>query len=164
MRFMGRHLNTCKSFVSKYLSRPWAIEDGVPKASVDSAATNLGILIPGALRDFYISVGAVEDLCSVHNHILRPEALGMEEGYLVFADENQSVVSWGISKADLRRSDPQIWQRNNNSEEWYAEEKSLLQFLTSMFDWYAELGVWKHQSDLLRQGRPVCSPKTRERP
>ena len=58
-------------------------------------------------------------------------------------DENQSVVSWGIKKKDLRKTDPETWQRNNSSEDWYAEEKTFTELVTSMFDWYQGLGVWK---------------------
>ena len=49
----------------------------------------------------------------------------------------------GNQKKDLKKADPETWQRNNSVEKWYSEEKSFLELLTSMFDWYKGLGVWK---------------------
>jgi hypothetical protein len=40
-------------------------------------------------------------LCSIHNNVFSPKDLDFEDGYLMFMDENQSVVSWGIKKKDL---------------------------------------------------------------
>ena len=91
-----------------------------------------------------MSAGAVRDLCSIHNVILHPKGLNFEEGYLIFMEENQGVVSWGIKKKDLKKTNPTTWQRNNTSEDWYSEEKSFIELLTSMFDWYKGLGVWEH--------------------
>ena len=50
------------------------------------------------MRDFYLCVGAVDDLCSIHNVILPPEDLDFDGGYLMFMDESQSMVSWGIKR------------------------------------------------------------------
>jgi hypothetical protein len=95
------------------------------------------------LKCFYLTAGAIQEICSIHNVIFGPEDLEVDEGFLIFMEENQSVVSWGIRKRDLKKSDPVIWQRNNASAEWYSEEKTLAGLLESMFDWYESLGVWK---------------------
>lgn len=144
---MGDHVKACKYFVERYLGRPWTAADGLPEKVVKKAEARLGAPLPAALRTFYISVGAVGDLCSIHNTISPPNDLAFEEGYLMFMDENQSVVSWGIKKKDLKKSDPAVWQRNNSSEDWYSEEKSFLELLTSMFDWYEQQGVWTSSSE-----------------
>lgn len=139
---MTKHAKSCKGFVEHYLGRPWTPADGFLEKDVKRAESRLGVPLPSALRTFYVCVGAVGDLCSIHNTIFPPKDLIFEDGYLIFMDENQSVVSWGIKKKDLRKSDPEVWQRNNSSADWYSEEKSLLELLTSMFDWYKQLGVW----------------------
>jgi hypothetical protein len=139
---MSNHAKTCKGFVEHYLGRPWTSADGLSEKDVKKAESRLGVTLPAALRTFYLSVGAVSELCCIHNTIFPPNDLSFEEGYLMFMDENQSVVSWGIKKKDLKMSDPEAWQRNNSSEDWYSEEKSFLELLTSMFEWYKQLGVW----------------------
>src|SRR5437867_3518320 len=94
-----------QAFIEHYLGRPWAAVDGLPEAKVQQAETRLGVALPAGLRSFYLSVGAVDALCSVHNRILRPEELTLEEGYLIFMDENQSVVSWGIKQTEIAHAD-----------------------------------------------------------
>lgn len=64
---------------------------------------------------------------------------------LVFADENQGVVSWGFREADLTEADPTVWQRNNDDEHWYDEELSLLAFLTELFDFAIGEEVEDHE-------------------
>ena len=95
------------------------------------------------MRSFYFSLGNVADFCSIHNFIFHPKDMVFEEGHLMFMDENQSVVSWGIKKQDLDKFDPKVWQRNNGVERWYSERKTVSELLVSMFDWYQKLGVWK---------------------
>ncbi len=150
---MSDRAKACKHFVEHYLGRPWTAADGLPEKEVKKAESRLGFPLPAALRTFYLSVGAVNDLCSIHNTIFAPKDLAFEEGYLMFMDENQSVVSWGIKKKDLKRSDPEVWQRNNSSEDWYSEEKSFLELLTSMFDWYKQLGVYAYLRHRLSSSR-----------
>ena len=140
---MKPRTETFKAFVQRYLGREWRAVDGLSEKVVEKAEARLGMKLPSSLKCFYLAVGAVPELCSIHNVIFAPNDLDIEEGYLIFMDENQSVVSWGIKKGDLRKADPIIWQRNNTSDEWYTEEKSLAGLLASMFDWYQSLGVWK---------------------
>lgn len=138
---MSKYAKVCEGFVHNYLGRPWVAGDGLPEKDVKKAESRLGIKLPTAVRTFYLSVGRVADLCSIHNYILPPKDLEFEDGYLIFMDENQSVVSWGIKKKDLKKADPEVWQRNNSSDEWYSEKKTFTELLTSMFDWYKQLGV-----------------------
>lgn len=140
---MGKHTNECREFVDRYLGRAWTAADGLPENEIKKVEARLGVKLPSALKGFHLTVGEVADLCSIHNVIFNPKDLAFEDGYLLFMDENQSVVTWGIKKKDLGKADPEAWQRNNSSEVWYAEKKSVLELLISMFDWYKELGVWK---------------------
>ena len=138
-----KHTKACRDFVDRYLGRAWKLADGLSEAVVKKAETRLGFPLPSALRSFFLSVGAVPELCSIHNIIFHPKDLEVDEGYLIFMDENQSVVSWGIKKNDLKKADPNTWQRNNSSDQWYSEDNTFLQLLASMFDWYKQLGVWR---------------------
>ena len=139
-------MKLCRELVGRYLRRPWTESDGLSKDEIEKAEARLGVALPPAMRSFYLSVGAVAQLCSIHNVIFHPKDLVFEDAYLMFMDENQSVVSWGIKRKDLKKADPEAWQRNNSSGEWYSEEQSFIECLTSLFDWYEELGVFKRQT------------------
>jgi hypothetical protein len=131
-----------RDFARRHLGRDTAGLDGLPAAVIDAAEASLGLRLPQALRAYYRVLGSVEVLNRGHNRIFGPEELTRDEGYLVFMDENQSVVLWGIRVEDCELDEPEVWQRNNTPpEEWYSEEKNLTELLDDMFRWYRTIGV-----------------------
>lgn len=130
-----------QQLVPKYLSRPWRRSDGFSLKSLREAELRLGIKLPQSLRDLYQSMGRVDALCKAHNVIRQPDQLVLEEGYLIFMDENQDVVTWGLPEGSVD-VDPIVWQRNNTPPtEWFSEKKPLTRLLAEMFEWYCEIGV-----------------------
>lgn len=92
----------------------------------------------------YGTLGAREEFCLVHNRLLSPDELVGGEDHLIFMEENQKVVSWGVRAEDLQRPDPEAWQRNNAPPvAWFSEEKTVSELFDSMLAWYAEVGVWR---------------------
>jgi hypothetical protein len=78
-----------------------------------------------------------------HNFVRDLNKIEIEDGHLVVMDENQSVVSWGIPLTNVSEADPIVWQRNNTPPvTWYSEEKTWSELLASMYEWYAETGIW----------------------
>ena len=128
--------------MARYLERKRVAADGIPELELRKAETKLGVQLPRSLRTLYLAIGAVRQLCSIHNVILGPKGLIIEDGYLLFMEENQSVVSWGMKVSSLAIDNPRVWQRNNSSGVWYPEDKTLTELLGSMFAWYEQLGVW----------------------
>ena len=118
---------------------------------------NLSFKLPIALREYYKTVGNVDELNNSQNfltdlkelpHILfdfrnQPEALfdveedwRNEEDFLIFMTENQSVVYRALKLDSLNEADPIVWQIVTNSPpEFYSEEKSFSEFIVEMFDW-----------------------------
>jgi len=121
--------------------------DGIALERVIAAGERLNVQIPRALSEFYTTLGAVNDLCAVHNWLKSPEELTIFEDHLYFMDENQSVVSWGFPLSALDQDDPVAWQRNNTEGKWYSEELSFSAFMKSMFDWYLEIGMWESEEE-----------------
>jgi len=125
-----------------YLGRGLARRDGLSEAVIARAEKLLGVRLPEALREYYACAGNASGLNEAHNHFRNPRDLYFEGEYLMFMDENQAVVSWGIKRADLGEADPVVWQRNNTPpEEWYSEEKSFTELMASMFEWYKSEGI-----------------------
>jgi hypothetical protein len=126
----------------RYLARDFAAEDGLPRAAVDEAQRRLGMRIPASLAYYYQRAGCCAALNALHHRLYAPAELLTDGGFIVFMDENQSVVSWGFRAADCHEHDPIVWQRNNTPpQEWYSEDKRFTRFLASMFDWYVETGI-----------------------
>ncbi|MEU2135245.1 hypothetical protein [Streptomyces sp. NPDC018352] len=121
----------------RYLGRLWRASDGLPACEVEAAEARIGSTFPASLRSFYLTAGACEELLNSYHEFVPIEELCAEDGHLVFANENQDVVSWGFRVEDLSRPDPQVWQRVNDGSAdppWYGEEKALADFLVEMFD------------------------------
>jgi hypothetical protein len=69
-------------------------------------------VIPRALFDYY-SVAGGHWINEHHDHLRSIEELEWMDDKLVFLDENQRVVYWGIDRPDLKTADPIVWQGVN---------------------------------------------------
>lgn len=108
---------------------------GYSPREVEAAEAELGLRIPEALRDYYLSVGKHE-LNRIHNRVLPPEDLSVSQGRLVFMEENQCVVFWGV-RARTTAIDPKVFQTMDVDDgDWRAETRCS-QFLPGMLCWYA---------------------------
>lgn len=90
------------------------------------------------MREYYLAAGEANRLNRAHNILFRPEELRFEQNYLIFMEENQAVVHWGIAMSDLAHPDPAVWQRvNGDSPEWYSEEMDFSTFIAKNLLWQA---------------------------
>jgi hypothetical protein len=115
---------------------------GYPPRTVEAAEARLGFAIPAALRDYYLSVGRHE-LNRVHNRLWPPADLAVSGGRLVFLEENQCVVYWGVRRRTTA-ADPVVSQTTDlDDPEWSAEVRCSL-FLPAMLCWYAAASWMPH--------------------
>lgn len=134
--------NLYEVLARKFLGRPPGRGDSTPESHLLAAEKRLGVHLPVSLRSYHRVAGRAKELNDVHNVLRSPDRIALEGGYLVFMDENQGVVSWGLRESDLAKPDPVVWQRNNTPPEaWFSERKRLFPFLTSMFAWYESVGI-----------------------
>ena len=125
-----------------YLGRHLLASDALSAQSAEDAERRLGHGMPMALKTYYSVAGAARHLNLAHHRLLPPPDIVIENEFLVFMHENQSVVSWGFRVQDLSQDDPVVWQRNNTPpREWFSEDLTFTKFLESMFAWYAEAGL-----------------------
>jgi hypothetical protein len=136
------YTDTFNALAVRHLGRRLGKRDSLSAASIEVAERRLGFRLPRAVRAYYLAAGSARDLNDVHNHFFSVSELYRDDSYLVFMNENQSVVSWGV-RIDDRHDDPIVWQRNNSSPTaWYSERKRFTAFMRSMFNWYARAGIW----------------------
>jgi hypothetical protein len=90
----------------RYLGRGFTADEGVPPAAVDEAQRRLGMRIPASLAYYYQRAGRCAALNALHHRLYAPSELLVDGGFLVFMDENQSVVSWGFRTTDCGEDDP----------------------------------------------------------
>jgi|SRR5262245_10588188 len=112
---------------------------GYPPRMVKAAEARLGFTVPEALRDYYLSVGRHE-LNRVHNRLWSPDDLEVAGGRLVFLEENQGVVYWGVRRRTTA-ADPVVSQTMDLDDGDWSEEVRCSLFLPAMLCWYAA-GSW----------------------
>ncbi|MDQ3803467.1 MAG: hypothetical protein M3416_06505 [Acidobacteriota bacterium] len=126
--------------VQRHLGRKPVPSDGSSDAELDEAEGRLGSRLPAAVRRYYRVAGNLVELNHAHNLLFAPSDLHMCEGFLIFMEENQAVVHWGIRAGELTEDDPDVWQRVNVvPPEWYSEEMTFSEFIVRTLDWQAGL-------------------------
>ena len=124
-----------RRLLERLLARGLERDDGVSHTRLSTAATRLGLALPPVVADFYRLAGAAPEL-QEHNRLRDPEALTVEDCYLVFMEENQRVVDWGLRLPVGGEADPEVWQRVNGDEpEWHAEGMPFSEFIVKNLAW-----------------------------
>jgi hypothetical protein len=122
------------------LGLPLRPEDALKPASLENIKLE-GFHLPLALREFYLVAGNEVVLNQSFNRLLAPEKIFVESGRIVFMEENQGVVYWGI-KPD--GSENPIVEQGINIEgkaiEWHSEDTDSAGFLEAMLCWQASFG------------------------
>jgi hypothetical protein len=131
-------LERYKEIVERILERDLLEVDGVSEEALAQAESRLGLRLPVALREYFLISGNADDANRMHNVLFRPDEFVLEDGYLVFMEENQAVVHWGIPVDHLHEPDPDVWQRVNGLEPvWYSEELPFSSFVIRNLEWQA---------------------------
>jgi hypothetical protein len=116
---------------------------GVPEAAIKKAEKKAEITIPPSLRDYYLVAGKEKTLNTIFNVLLPPENWEVHRGKLVFMQENQCVVVWGVSLKDKHAKDPDVFQTAPVDDEltaWRDEKSTCSQFLVFMLHLQAAYG------------------------
>ncbi|MGI4789407.1 MAG: hypothetical protein ACRYFS_11230 [Janthinobacterium lividum] len=123
------------------LMPPLGPGDGVPEAEIEAAETRLGVKMPTLLREFYALAGKREDINGVHNRLVSLENLKVDQNKLVFYEENQGVVLWGVDIQNLENIDPSVFMAEYQATlVWDADHNHLSAFLKAMLFWQAVNG------------------------
>jgi hypothetical protein len=126
--------------IQRHLGRKPRRTDGLSDAAIRRREKELGVKLPASLRAYYRTAGKLTQLNTMHNILYDLPGLLVEDGYLIFMEENQAVVHWCFRLSDLDQTDPDVWQRVNcEPPEWYSEEMPFSTFIARMFDWQAGL-------------------------
>lgn len=114
---------------------PLQTSDGLGDELVQVKMQQLGLKIPEALAQYYAVTG-LHWINKEHNRLGPLEELEWFGDKLVFMDENQWVVYWAISKADLCTPNPTIWQgANSDVIEWEDCGSRCAELIMAMWEW-----------------------------
>jgi hypothetical protein len=118
-------------------------EAACSSADIDDAERRLGFRLPGSLKEYYLVAGREKRINQFHNRLLPPEKLWIDSERVVFMEENQWVVYWGVPAARELMQDAAVFQgvnRRDQGIEWHPEADSCSTFLNVMAVWHASFG------------------------
>lgn len=98
----------------------------------------VGHALPACLVTFHAMVGGDPKFLIQDCRITPPASLGVDDGWLVIARENQGAVRWALAVDELGRPDPHVWQLGGRGKPTRASS-SLAAFLVQIAGWQASL-------------------------
>lgn len=127
--------------------------------------TRLRKKLPTKFRDYYLTLGKNKAINYTHNRLLKPIEIGFSrDNYLMFYEENQGAVCWGIKKQDLKLENPPVWGNYGSKEvpNWQVETKSITAFFLLMAVYNGTLGGLKYHANQLEIIAPKVVQKIKE--
>jgi hypothetical protein len=110
--------------------------DACSAQQIQKAERRLGVALPKALREYYALCGK-HKINRTHNRLLGLEDLFVAQGRLVFMEENQNVVYWGVPCRSAS-PDPPVFQAMDPEEgPWARETRCVSTFLAVLLCWQA---------------------------
>lgn len=121
--------------------------DSIDLSSITDAEKSLGVVVPVAFRDYYLIAGHEKRFNQCYNYLITPTKWRVENHQLIFMEENQSTVLWGISTNNLDSDDPPVSQTANCDKlEWYQESSRFSVFIAVMLHYQAVNGAFKYSA------------------
>jgi hypothetical protein len=126
---------------------------GLPLRAIKVAEKRIGARLPTALTTLYRRTGAAAALHQSHNTLVDLDHLGFADDHLIFYEENQGVVAWGVARANCLLDDPPVVQGQVGEDgvgwTFHPEFRSLSEFACAQGAWNAVqgglpfVGVWQ---------------------
>jgi hypothetical protein len=129
-----------KALCERLLGRSLQPADGIDLVRLSAAEQRLGVPLPPALRELYAYAGNVTCLMESFQRFPALEQLEIEDGKLIFLEENQGVCFWGVERGDQ----PMVSQRANENALWHSEELQLDEFLRIILYYQCAQGGYDH--------------------
>ena len=124
---------------------PLAADAGVATEDVAAAEERLGVRLPHGLRMLYERTGCLRSLHAAHNTLVALDELDFAGDHLIFYEENQGVVAWGIARPRLSEPNPPVDQGQPPRADggpwvFFPEFTSISEFLRCQAAWQAVQG------------------------
>lgn len=135
-------LEKFKGLVPKHLDDEWTPEESFTAEELRELLADselpANLRLPLVLEEFYRAVGKCEELMEAYHFFFDPDELVIEDGYLIFLEDEDERWVWGVESADLDVPDPLIHRRNNDKDEWSEEGATVSEFVFDLLEFSFE--------------------------
>ncbi|GGL94315.1 hypothetical protein [Glutamicibacter protophormiae] len=131
-------LEKFRSLVPKYLEDQWNEADGLTAGELADGLAESKVQIPFVLEEFYLALGNNDDFMEAYHYFFDPEELEIDDGYLLFLEDEEEKFVWGFKQSQLEVPDPIVYRRSNAKGNWVSEEGTFSEFTLDMFAWVFE--------------------------
>jgi hypothetical protein len=139
--------------ILRLYNQPQNTHDGFSEAQMVELEQKLGMRLPAVLRKYYCTLGKQPAINYSHNRLLQPgnEIEFSADRYLIFYEENQGVVYWGIKEEDLQLDNPPVWGNygSQGMPDWHQETDSTDAFFLLMAVYNGTLGGLRYNAHFL---------------
>lgn len=119
-----------QTIARKLLGRPLREADGIPLQEIEKAEEQLSVSMSDPLKQWFGLIGNVPVFMSGFQRVYTPATLILQDGKLIFMEENQGVCYWAV---DAKQHNARVYQAVSLIDpEWYDEGISLSDFLALM--------------------------------
>ena len=94
-------LEKFRSLVPKYLEDQWNEADGLSAGELADGLAEAKVKIPFVLEEFYLALGNNDDFMEAYHYFFDPEELEIEDGYLLFLEDEEEKFVWGFKQSQL---------------------------------------------------------------
>ncbi|MBI5547367.1 MAG: SMI1/KNR4 family protein [Deltaproteobacteria bacterium] len=91
----------------------WKGTRGDSEKAIARAESRLKVALPAVLREFY---GGTDLRSSQQLHLRPLKELEVENGRVIFSEEQQGCFSWSLRIDQLRENDPAVWLYGNDGD------------------------------------------------
>ncbi|GAA3060106.1 MULTISPECIES: hypothetical protein [Actinomycetes] len=135
-------LEKFKALVPKYLDEKWTPQEGYSAEELGDALAEAelpdGVRLPLVLEEFYRALGRCEELMEAHHFFFDPDELEVEDGHLLFLEDEDERWVWGIPVDILDVPDPLIRRRSNKQKHWNDEDATVGEFILDLLEFSFE--------------------------
>lgn len=117
--------------------------DRATETEIQAAERRLGVKIPHALRQYYLTAGHEQSLNKAFNRLISLDDLEVHHGKFPFMSENQWAVVWAVDMGQESALNPLVYQGpvvKGEAKQWFQECDHCSAFLIFMLHLQAAYG------------------------
>lgn len=130
---------------------------GVSEKYLIETEKRLGVKLPHKLVEFYLTFGENKQINQIFNRLILPEALEIQNNYLIFYEEQQEVSYWAVKIDDFQEENPPVYVgyhlEGQTDLQWEFFFPKLTDFLEYITFFNGTMGGLRYNANILNENK-----------